>query len=191
MGVKLLSAVALVTLLLPATSFAQSTQSTRYDFDRMATFSNAKTYTLKIGTGAGNPAVDSEIMADIEAQLQAKGLKQSDTAPDLVIVYHVAFDKAQNISAFSSSIGDYGPYPYQWGAGWGSTDVRMNHIAVGTLVIDVIDAHSKSLIWRGLALNEVSPAVTTADHGKNIEQAVARILGNYPPKPVVMSTDKR
>lgn len=185
MSLKPLIAVAAVALLVPATSFAQST---RYGFDQMATFNNAKTYTLKVGTKAGVPVVDQHIVSDIESQLQAKGLRQSNIKPDLVIVYHVAFTKPEDIANFSTGMFGYGPYKYQWGPGWGSTDVRVSNIAVGTLVIDVIDTRTNSLIWRGIGVKSVDPQDTGVTLVSNLEHAVASILTNYPPKPVVMST---
>ncbi|MDE3155191.1 MAG: DUF4136 domain-containing protein [Acidobacteriota bacterium] len=187
MSVKSLFAVALVTLMLPATSHAQQT---RYAFNRFGDFSTYKTYTMKDGTKAGDPLIDTRVVTAIEQQLQAKGLKRSDTAPDLVVVYHMALNKPRNISAFSTGIGDYGPYPYQWGAGWGSTDVRVSQIAAGTLVIDVIDAHQKDLVWRGIGVNEVDALAEPMRRDQEVQLAVTSILANYPPKPTVVAAEK-
>ena len=64
-------------------------------------------------------------------------------------VYHVAFDKQQDITAYST--GGYGGYGYRWGGGWGTTDVRVNEILVGTLIIDVADAtkQESGVAWDG------------------------------------------
>jgi len=188
MSVRSIFAVALVTLLLPVTSFAQQT---RYDFNRFGDFSAYKTYTMKDGTKAGDPLIDTRIVSAIEQQLQAKGLTRSDTAPDLVVVYHMALNKPRNIAAFSTGIGDYGPYPYQWGAGWGSTDVRVSQILAGTLVIDVIDAHQKDLIWRGIGVSEVDSLAEPVQRDHEVQLAVTSILANYPPTAKALAADKR
>jgi Domain of unknown function (DUF4136) len=187
MSLKSILIMALVMLLLPVASFAQST---RYDFDRFGNFAAYKTYTMKDGTKAGDPQTDNRIVTAIEEGLQAKGLKRSDAAPDLVVVYHMALDKTRDIGVFSTGIGGYGPYPYQWGAGWGSTDVRVIDIAAGTLVIDVIDAHQKDLVWRGIGVQEVNPQADPAQRAQEVVLAVSRILANYPPKPKIVSTEK-
>ncbi len=146
---------------------------------------------MKNGTKAGDPLIDTRIVTAIEQQMQAKGLTRSDAAPDLVVVYHMALNKPENISAFSTSIGDYGPYPYQWGAGWGSTDVRVSQIAPGTLVIDVIDAHQKNLVWRGIGVKEVDSLAEPVQRDHEVQLAVTSILANYPPKPTVVAAEKQ
>ena len=87
-------AAAALVLLLPALALAQKTS---FDFDKTADFSKFKTYALKDGTKVGDPLVDNRIVAAIEAELAAKGLTRSDAKPDVVVVYHIAFDKKQAI----------------------------------------------------------------------------------------------
>jgi hypothetical protein len=48
---------------------------------------------------------------------------------------------------------------------------------VGTLLIDVIDAHTNELIWRGTASGIVDPGKTA----EQIQDVVARMLVNFPP----------
>jgi Domain of unknown function (DUF4136) len=126
------SSVALIVALVlaPVVLLAQKTS---FDYDKTANFAAFKTYALKDGTKVGNPLIDNRIVAAIESELAAKGLTASADKPDVTVIYHVAFDKKQDITAFSTG---GGPYAYRWGGGWGTTDVRVNEILVGTLVID-------------------------------------------------------
>ena len=165
-----------VTLLVPAAAAAQKTS---YDFDKTATFDGYKTYTLKDGTKVGDPLIDARIVNSLEAELKEKGLTRSDTAPNLVIVYHVAFDKQKDITTWSTG---YGPYGYGWGGGWGTTDVRVNEILVGTLVIDMADASKNQLVWRGMGVREVNTTARPEQRDRSIQEAVEKILRNYPPK---------
>jgi len=165
-----------VVLLLPALALAQKTS---FDFDKSADFSKFKTYSLKDGTKVGDPLVDNRIMAAIEAELAAKGLTKKDAAPDIAVVYHVAFDKQKDITAYNSGYGGYG---YRWGGGWGTTNVRVNEILVGTLVIDVADANKKEVVWRGMGVKEVDTQAKAEKRDKNIAGAVKKILANFPPK---------
>lgn len=170
-------AIAAIALLLPVLALAQKTS---FDFDKSADLSKFKTYSLKDGTKVGNPLIDNRIVAAIEAQLAAKGMAKSDAAPDMVVVYHVAFDKKQDITAYSS--GGYGGYGYRWGGGWGTTDVRVNEILVGTLIIDVADSTKKEVVWRGMGVKEVDTQAKAEKRDKNIASAVEKILKNFPPK---------
>ena len=104
-----------ILILLPALGLAQKVS---YDFDKAADFAGFKTYALKEGTKVGNPLVDDRITAAIESELKVKGLAKNDASPDVTVVYHIAFDKQMDISAWSTG---GGPYGYRWGRGWGTS----------------------------------------------------------------------
>jgi hypothetical protein len=177
---ELLTAAAIV-LLAPALVLGQKTS---FDYDKTAVFSRYKTYALKDGTRVKDPLVHNRIVAAIEAELAAKGLSKNDAAPDIVVVYHVAFDKQQDITAYSSGFGGYGGYGYRYGGGWGTTttDVRVNEILVGTLVVDVADAAKKEVVWRGMGVKEVDVQAKADKRDKNISSAVKKILKDFPPQ---------
>ena len=172
--------LACLAAMLPAVAAAQRTT---YDFDKTASFAQFKTYALKDGTPTGNPLVDKRIVAAIEMQMAAKGFVRNETAPDVVVVYHMAFDEEKDISTFSSGP-MYGGYGYGWGGGWGSTttDVRVREILVGTLAIDLIDAQTKTVVWRGLGTREVDTKAKPERRDENINKAVEKIMKNYPPR---------
>jgi hypothetical protein len=172
----------LAVLLVPALAIAQKVS---YDFDKTASFASFKTYTHKDGTKVGQPLIDDRIVAAIDAELAAKGLTKSDSNPDLVVVYHVAFDKEQDITSFSSGYaGGYGPYGYRYGGGWGSTttSTQVRNILVGTLVIDMADAKQGQVAWRGMGVKEVDTQAKPEKRDKSITNAVKKIFKNYPPK---------
>ena len=158
-------------------------QKTSFDYDKTANFSAYKTYALKDGKKVGDPLIDNRITAAIESQLAAKGLTKDDAKPDVTVIYHVAFDKKQDITAYSYGGGGYGPYAYRWGGGWGggTTDVRVNEILVGTLIIDVADANKGEMVWRGMGVKEVDVQAKADKRDKNINNAVTKILKNFPP----------
>jgi hypothetical protein len=154
-------------------------QKTSFDYDKTANFAAFKTYALKDGTKVGNPLIDNRIVAAIESELAAKGLTASADKPDVTVIYHAAFDKKQDITAFSTG---GGPYAYRWGGGWGTTDVRVNEILVGTLVIDIADANKNEVVWRGMGVKEVDVQAKAEKRDKNINGAVKKILKDFPPK---------
>ena len=77
---------------------------------------------------------------------------------------------------------------YRWGGGWGTTDVRVNEILVGTLVIDVADATKKEMVWRGMGVREVDVQAKAEKRDKNINNAVKKILKDFPPKAKLVQT---
>ena len=168
----------LAVAIAPSLAFAQKVT---YDFDKNANFGTYKTFALKEGTPVGQKLIDDRIVAAIEAQLAKKGLMKSAT-PDLLVAYHIAFDKEKNIQSWSTGTGG-GPY-WGYGGGWGSTttDVRVREIIVGTLAIDIVDARGKQMVWRGLGTKEIDTNAKPEKRDQNISKAVEKIFKNYPPK---------
>jgi Domain of unknown function (DUF4136) len=171
---------AIAVLLAPVLLVAQKTS---YDYNKTADFTSFKSYALKEGTPVGQELIDNRIVAAIDTELAAKGLTKSAT-PDLFVVYHMAFDKEKDISTFSSGYGGYGPYGWGWGGGWGggTTTTQVRDILIGTLVIDMADAQKGQMVWRGLGMKEVDVSAKPEKRDKNINNAVKKILKNYPPK---------
>jgi uncharacterized protein DUF4136 len=161
-------------------------QKTSYDYNKGANFASYKTYQQKDGTKVGQQLIDDRIATAIDTQLAAKGLTKATSNPDVVVVYHVAFDKQKDISTYSSGYGGgYGPYGYGWGGGWmgGTTTTQVRDIVLGTLVIDVADAKKNEMAWRGIATKEGVDVQAKPDKlDKNINKAVEKIFKNYPPK---------
>jgi hypothetical protein len=172
-----------LTLALAALPAIAAAQKTTYDYDKTATFTQFKTYSWKEGTPTKNELLDKRLVAAIEDQMAKKGLVKNDTAPDVFVVFHIAFDEQKDISSYSTGP-MYGGYGYGWGGGWGSTttDVRVREILVGTLAIDLIDANKKAVAWRGLGTKEIDTNAKPEKRDQNINKAVEKIFKNYPPK---------
>ena len=175
--------IIVLTTFVLALPLVAAAQKTTYDFDKTATFAQYKTYSLKDGTPTGNPLIDNRIVAAIEAQLAAKGLVRTETAPDVMVLYHVALEEEKDISSYSTGP-MYGGYGWGWGGGWGSTttDVRVREILVGTLAVDIVDAQKKQIVWRGLGSKEIDTNAKPEKRDTNINKAVEKIFKNYPPK---------
>ena len=160
-------------------------QKVSYDFNKAANFAAFKTYAQKDGTKVGQPLIDDRLAAAIDTELAAKGLTKSESNPDLVVVYHVAFDQEKDISTYSSGYaGGYGAYGWGWGGGWGggTTSTQVRNIVVGTLVIDIADAKANQVAWRGMGTKEIDTQAKPEKRDKSINNAVKKIFKNYPPK---------
>jgi hypothetical protein len=52
----------------------------------------------------------------------------------------------------------------------------------GTLLIDIIDATSKKVVWQASALAEVEPGMTPEERDKRINGVVQAMLAHFPPQ---------
>jgi Domain of unknown function (DUF4136) len=159
-----------LAFLLAACAWAQKVT---VEFDEAADFTRYKTFAIRAGQlNSKNPALNSELVkkkidADIERGLTARGLEITDGKSDLNVRWH--FGTARRVETEA--------YPAGW-RGWGTRVVRVPY-AEGTLVIDLRDPATKSLVWRGIASEEKNDPAKIA--GK-LDDMVRKTLEKYPPK---------
>lgn len=160
------------TLILLAASSALA-QKVTVQFDQAADFSRYKTFAIRGGVLASrNPALNSDLVkkrieADIEQSLTAKGLVMTQGRADLNVRYRLGAARRTRVEA----------YPAGW-RGLGTRWVRVPY-AEGTLVIDLRDTSTRSLVWRGIASDEKRDP--TKLEGK-LDDMVKKSLKKYPPK---------
>jgi hypothetical protein len=168
-----LQGLVLLTLSLLAGQAAQA-QKITMEFDQTIDFSRYRTFAIREGQlNSRNPALNSplvkkQIEADIQNDLTGKGLSMVTSGPaDLNVRY--TFGSARKTEEEA--------YPAGW-YGFGTRYVRVPY-AEGTLVIDLRDPTTRSLVWRAIAAEEKSDA--TKIEGK-IDDMVKKSISKYPPK---------
>ena len=110
----------------------------------------------------------------VERQMAAKGFERSaaSAAPDLLIHYHAAI--SERIDA--DEIGRQSGY-------CDAVDCvpRVSRYEAGTLVVDIVDARTRRLIWRGWAQDSVEDLLDNQDRmARKINEAVSRMLARLP-----------
>jgi hypothetical protein len=162
-------------MLLGTIALAQNVTS---DFDKSADFSRFKTYTWVRGTNLDDELNHKRIVNAIDTQLASKGFAKVDSSanPDVLVAYHASFDRDLEINGFSSGWGGY-----RFGAGR-SGSARIEEILVGSLAVDIVDAKTKSIVWRGMASKEVDVKASPDKRDKNINRAAQKLFQNYPPR---------
>lgn len=125
----------------------------------------------------GDPRLDNNrffqerIEAAVERNLNARGFEK--TAPgesDLLIRYYASVEQLVNA--------DGADLPFAV-----CDDCRPFVFDAGTIVIDLIDARSRRLVWRGWAEGDIDGVVNDqAWMEKHVDRAVARILEKLPRK---------
>ena len=157
-------------LLIASSAFAQKIT---IEFDQAADFTRYKTFAIRAGQlNSQNPALNSELVKkqienDIESNLTAKGLAKTTGRSDLNVRYTLGTRRNVETEA----------YPAGW-RGLGTRIVRVPY-AQGTLVIDLRDPTTRSLVWRAIATDEKSDPMKLA--GK-IDDMVRKSIEKYPPK---------
>jgi hypothetical protein len=149
-------------------------QKITMEFDQSMDFSKYKTFAIRDGQlSSRNPALNSplvkkQIEADIQNDLTAKGLTLVTSGPsDLNVRYTFGAARKTEIEAYTAG----------W-YGFGTRYVRVPY-AEGTLVIDLRDPATRSLVWRAIAAEEKSDA--TKIQGK-LDDMVKKSIAKYPPK---------
>jgi hypothetical protein len=117
-----------------------------------------------------NPAVLGLVRAAVERELAARGLAAaSGGEPDLLVAVH----------GFARDRIEVTNYGY---ASWHAPPMYASDVQVyreGTLILDLVDARTKQLVWRGTATDSVT---STSQVREVVDSAVREMLANYPPK---------
>ncbi|UOK41509.1 MULTISPECIES: DUF4136 domain-containing protein [Flavobacterium] len=157
------------------------------DYDKSVDFSKYKTfsfYELADKSGSISQLNKNRIINAVQAEMIKKGLTVSADNPDVLVNITTILTDKKSVTA-NTDYYNYGGYyrPYHWGGGYvgSTTTYNVYEYKEGSLIIDVVDASNKQLIWQGIGNKEIDSPSKNPD--KNITEAVAKILENYPPKP--------
>lgn len=157
----------LLAIALVASQTACATARVNSDWDRNASFASYRTYAWvdTPGMEAMNRATlfDRRLRASMDAELATKGLSkaQDEGKADLLIVYHAGMQEKLDVT----NSGYFGQ----------RTDVRQ--FKEGTLVIDLVEQKSMSLVWRGTIVTEMNGPDQS---GEKLDKAVKKMFEKYP-----------
>ena len=165
-----------IALLFATASFAQQVKT---DYDRNANFSQYKTYSWEKIQTQDQLWVD-RITEAVTAALTAKGLTPVESGGDIAIVAIEMTKNQQTLNTFYDGFG--GGWGWRRGGGFGgfgeATTTPENY-KVGTLVVDLFDAHTKTLVWRGSSSDTLSDK--SDKNIKNLDKGVQKMFDHFPP----------
>jgi hypothetical protein len=120
-----------------------------------------------------DPFFKDHVQGAVEKSMTARGFEWAATgSPDLRIHYHANISERIDIDRLDSDRG------YCGGEGCAPATTRYE---AGTLVVDVIDARTNKLIWRGWAQNTVKGMLENQDTmARQIDEAVTRMFARFP-----------
>ena len=130
----------------------------------------------------GDPRLDNDpffrdhMMGAIEKQLAARGLQFAESgSAELLIHYHANVVERIDVNGIDSANGYCGP---------GDCPASVVRYEAGTIVLDVIDAASNRLIWRGWVQTNMRGVIgNRAGLSEVVDEAAARILQRFPRSP--------
>ena len=143
------------------------------DFNRYRTYGFAPADQVSTGDPRldNNPFFNERMQADIDKQLAARGFeKTASPTPDLLIHYHASFTWQVDVNGIDREFGycrsgDCLPFAYE----------------AGTLTVDLVDAGTSSLVWRGWAECGVDGVIDNQTWlEQKVDDAVTRILAQLP-----------
>jgi hypothetical protein len=174
---RLTSRTAVCTLLFLAALGAAFAQQVKTDFDHQTSFAQYKTYSWQ-EVKVKNPLWDSRIKNAVDAQLQAKGWTPVATGGDVAIVAMATTQTQRTLETFYNGFG--GGWRWRGFGGIGDATTTEQDYKEGTLVVDMYDAKTKQLIWRGSAEDTLSNQAEKNE--KKLDKGVAKMFKKFPPE---------
>jgi Domain of unknown function (DUF4136) len=137
------------------------------EYDPNVDFARYDTWSWHEGvTPSMNPVTDKRIREAIEGGLAARGLSRVDGKGTLLVVYHAARSTVIDTSTLT-----YNSLP---------TKTAIRYVQKGSLLVDMLDAASGKVVWRGHATGVLryGPSEIAAQ----VKAAVDEMLASFPPR---------
>jgi Domain of unknown function (DUF4136) len=174
---RILKAMVGISLLFIVAGTANA-QKVSVDYNHQANFSNYKTYMwIHRPHYRPDPLMEQRAVEAINAALTAKGWREVPAGADVAVAAHFATHREHTLETFYDGFG--GGWHWHFGPGFGTAVTTVHTYEIGSLVVDLFDAQSKDLIWRGVATDTFSqnPQKDT----KKLEKAVDKLFSHFPP----------
>ncbi len=179
--------VLLTILLLSLVALPAAAQTVHVDYDKSVDFDSLRSFawaeTPETSIRGESPLTHSRIKNAIEHHLAEAGLVEDAEQPDIYVTYHTSSreEVTYHTSSFGAGYGggwDYDPY---WGGrGMSTSTTTANTYERGTLIIDLWDAKSKEMVFRGSASAVVSPNPDKEE--KQIYKAIKKMVKEFDKK---------
>jgi len=167
---------------LVAVAGSAAAQQVNTEADPGYDFSKIKTFSAKIATPWGNPIGQNMVLEDVQQGIEKKGWQQApEGAADAEVLIHGATQQKHNLNTFYSGMGGGWGWRGFGGMGMATSTTTTSEYTEGTLVVDIYDAHTKQLVWRGTATDEIKSKQEKRE--KQMEKASEKLFKKFPPEP--------
>jgi len=174
------SRVALILCVMVVLACGAQAQKIKVEYDKQLDFSKFKTYAIDPVDNAAKPMLRLAIQAAVQDDLSKRGLTKVDANPDLYVQMYGAIDSDVTASyhdpIYGSGIPPINANINLWYGIPGTVTTVVVH--KGQMVVDIIDAASKKVVWRAIANQKLSD-----QRSKLLDQvntAVEKMFKQYP-----------
>lgn len=129
-----------------------------------------------------NSISNRALRADLRQGFEKLGYIANDSTPDFCVAYYASTNQVLDLTSW-----DYGyPLRPRWWRGWGprygaAYAPMITQYTQGTVIVDVFDAKTKDLLWRGQGKAAVSG--NQQQYLEELQQTVTAILAKFPAAP--------
>jgi hypothetical protein len=149
-----------------------------FDFTELETFA----WLPEPPRPAGHALIDSPLFGArvreaVNAELARRGYRKAELADaDFLLQYYASTKTVTKIDTV---------HRYHYGRRWhgtGYTDTTVREYDRGSLVLDIVDAESRELVWRGVGEARLYENRTPEERSERMREAVESILDEFPPR---------
>ena len=139
-------------------------------------------------TTAAQQLLDQRVRNAVQAQLTTKGVTPTDRGnADLYVGYGMVDKTHRQAYTYSDGWGwgdGWGWRYWRWGVPWPmSVQRRIETYIDGTVVVNLVDAKTKKVVWEGEVADVVNlPVGNPVSATQQIDGAVAKLFAKYPPQ---------
>jgi hypothetical protein len=173
-----------------------ATLQVHVDYDPSANFTGLKTYDWISGSQVtsedprfdDNPFIETLLRRTLKAQLGIKGyVQESSDTPDFLVGYYATLDEGVDIEIINryygySAVQDGYGYGYEYYSWTAKPEFREHKYRKGTLIVDIVNSGTRSLMWRGVGQDEMNFSRELEAKEEKLNDAVRRMLKEFPPK---------
>lgn len=175
-------AIGLVAVLMLAVAPAAA-QKVTVDYSPTAAFGSYKSFawgpTPQASVYDHNPLNHSRIKNAVEYYLTQAGMIEDLDSPDLYVTYYGETDSEFSVN--TAVIGYGFPTDWTWDPFWGNAAGTMTttpvELEAGTLVIDIWDAKTKTIIWRGTMTDTLTEDLRKG--AKKLDKGIAKMVDTW------------
>jgi len=162
----------LATLLVFAGALSTYAQKVRVGADPAVDVAKYKTYAWSTERSGTNAIINQQIVAAVDSQLAAKGLKKVETDPELTVsaLVWTQSDMHMMNPSWHPSLNPISTGVYVGAQSWPVTQ--------GTLVVNISDTKTKNEVWRGTASDTMKqgPSGSKVEDAKTAEKPIRKAV---------------
>jgi hypothetical protein len=124
---------------------------------------------------ADSPMVQRRLRSGVDRALANKGFREVSSDPDFWVTFHMSVAQKLDVST------SYTPYR-RYGYTMSIPETEVREYEEGTVIIDIVDARERELVWRGIGRGRLRRAAPEPEKQEEIANEVAaEILSAFPP----------